>query len=82
MTREKGWYTDPFGDDERWWNGKAWTDDVRIAAPPSRPGTGRGRRKVDGCLTALFVVLGAVLIGGIAFLALLYFSFQNWGSNK
>lgn len=42
MTTPPGWYPDP-GDPvghasrERWWNGSAWTEHTRAAAPPSVP---------------------------------------------
>jgi hypothetical protein len=43
MTREQGWYPDPWGtEDERWFDGAAWTRSVRhpggLNTPPAVPG--------------------------------------------
>ena len=33
-TPEAGWYSDPDGDGQRWWDGQTWTDHRREQAPP------------------------------------------------
>lgn len=37
MSVKPGWYDDPQGRGMRWWDGAAWTDHVRQAAPPPPP---------------------------------------------
>ncbi len=32
-----GWYDDPAGPGQRWWDGAAWTEHRQAAAPPPQP---------------------------------------------
>ena len=35
-----GWYPDPQGQGQRWWDGTRWTEHVTGAAPPTQGGPG------------------------------------------
>ncbi|MGZ8734551.1 MAG: DUF2510 domain-containing protein [Acidimicrobiia bacterium] len=57
-TREPGWYADPWGtEDERYFDGSAWTRQVR---PPGQPGVAGqpGKAQVDAARADVFVPAG------------------------
>lgn len=78
-----GWYDDPAGTHgSRWWDGRAWTDHVRHAAPnddpPPPPGTvvptGAGDAGLPLSLAAgnrrvVMIVTGALVVGLVAAVA-------------
>lgn len=54
-----GWYTDPDGHGQRWWDGSGWTDHRQQPSNPTASGMGTGAK------VALWLGLGTlVLIGG------------------
>lgn len=61
-----GWYADPEGPGQRYWDGDRWTEH-RSATPPPPPGATAPRRKRRGG-TFLKVTLG-VIVGGCVLIA-------------
>lgn len=64
--RPAGWYQDPRDRSlQRWWDGGSWTAHTApLIAPPVR-GSGK-KRGPNGCGVAVLVILGLMLIGGVA----------------
>lgn len=57
---QPGWYRDPAGGGERWWDGAQWTDRYRQSERPGRTDTSNFVR--NALVVALVVLLLAVLL--------------------
>jgi hypothetical protein len=67
-----GWYQDPQGPGQRYWDGRQWTQHAQPAGPPqpaAQPRTGGGAPKALlaalGALVAIALVVGALLATGV-----------------
>lgn len=75
-----GWYPDPgHSEQQRWWNGAAWSEDTQLTpeaiAARRRPGVPLWGKIVLGGLATVILI-------GVALVAAIIVSLDNWGSNK
>ena len=58
-----GWYADPQGSGQRWWDGSRWTDHTQGAPAPAAPGTATDADARNWAMAAHLSALVSALIG-------------------